>query len=140
MAGSTQSFLRLSFSRDIAEGATGMKAHIVGGGFGGLAAAFFLIRNADVPGDDITIYEAGRQIGGGLFLTGDAQTGYNMPGSVFDREFRCTFELFRSIPSARIPPCPSRTPSSRSTTKTPLTIARTSSTATSTLCTARATA
>ncbi len=77
-----------------------MKAHIVGGGFGGLAAAFFLIRNADVPGDDITIYEAGRQIGGGLFLTGDAQTGYNMPGSVFDREFRCTFELFRSIPSA----------------------------------------
>ena len=28
------------------------------------------------------------------------ETGYNMPGSVFDREFRCTFELFRSIPSA----------------------------------------
>ena len=27
-----------------------MKAHIVGGGFGGLAAAALLIRNADVPG------------------------------------------------------------------------------------------
>ena len=32
-----------------------MKAHIVGGGFGGLAAAALLIRNADLPGADITI-------------------------------------------------------------------------------------
>ncbi|MBV9984248.1 MAG: oleate hydratase, partial [Bradyrhizobium sp.] len=32
-----------------------MKAHIVGGGFGGLAAAFYLIRNAGVSGEDITI-------------------------------------------------------------------------------------
>ncbi len=80
-----------------------MKAHIVGGGFGGLAAAFFLIRNADVPGEDITIYEADRQMGGGLFLTGGPETGYNMPGSVFDREFRCTFDLLQSIPSASDP-------------------------------------
>jgi oleate hydratase len=44
-----------------------MKAHIVGGGFGGLAAAAFLIRNADVPGQDITtIYEADERLGGGL--------------------------------------------------------------------------
>lgn len=78
-----------------------MKAHIVGGEFGGLAAAFFLIRNADVPGENITIYGADRQIGGGLFLAGGPETGYNMPGSVFDREFRCTFNLFQSIPSAR---------------------------------------
>ena len=34
-----------------------MKAHIVGGGFGGLAAAAYLIRNAEVPGQDIAIYE-----------------------------------------------------------------------------------
>ena len=33
-----------------------MKAHIVGGGFGGLAAAALLIRNANVSGPDITIY------------------------------------------------------------------------------------
>ncbi len=32
-----------------------MKAHIVGGGFGGLAAAVLLIQNAKVPGTDITI-------------------------------------------------------------------------------------
>ena len=45
-----------------------MKAHIVGGGFGGLATAALLIRNADVPGADITIYEADDVLGGGFFL------------------------------------------------------------------------
>jgi myosin-crossreactive antigen len=80
-----------------------MKAHIVGGGFGGLAAAALLIRNADVPGADITIYEADDVLGGGFFLGGSAASGYNLPGSVFDKEFRCTFDLLKSIPSARNP-------------------------------------
>jgi oleate hydratase len=80
-----------------------MKAHIVGGGFGGLAAAALLIRNADVPGADITIYEADDVLGGGFFLGGSAAGGYNLPGSVFDKEFRCTFDLLKSIPSTRNP-------------------------------------
>jgi oleate hydratase len=77
-----------------------MKAHIVGGGFGGLAAAAYLIRNAGVSGQDITIYEADRRMGGGFFLGGSAESGYNLPGSVFDSEFRCTFDLLQAIPSA----------------------------------------
>src|SRR5215471_12696359 len=80
-----------------------MRAHIVGGGFGGLAAAMLLIRNAGLSGDDITIYEADEQLGGGFFLGGSAESGYNLPGSVFDKEFRCTFELLKSIPSASNP-------------------------------------
>jgi oleate hydratase len=76
-----------------------MKARIVGGGFGGLAAAAFLIRNGGVTGQDITIYEADDRMGGGFFLGGSAKTGYNLPGSVFDKDFRCTFELFATIPS-----------------------------------------
>src|SRR5215813_2125012 len=80
-----------------------MKAHIVGGGFGGLAAAAYLIRNAGLSGQDITIYEANERRGGGLFLGGRAETGYNLPGSVFDSEFRCTFDLLQSIPSASNP-------------------------------------
>jgi oleate hydratase len=80
-----------------------MQAHIVGGGFGGLAAAAYLIRNADVPGPDITIYEAQAQLGGGFFLGGDAKRGYSLPGSVFDAEFRCTFDLMADIPSNRTP-------------------------------------
>ena len=41
-----------------------MRAHIVGGGFGGLAADALLIRNAGVLGADITIYEADERLGG----------------------------------------------------------------------------
>src|SRR5262245_64255777 len=78
-----------------------MTAHIVGGGFGGLAAAALLIRNTGVSGADITIYEADEQLGGGFFLGGSAESGYNLPGSVFDKEFRCTFDLLKSITSAR---------------------------------------
>lgn len=80
-----------------------MRAHIVGGGFGGLSAAGYLIRNAGMSGRDITIYEADARMGGGFFLGGDAESGYNLPGSVFDSEFRCTFDLLRSIPSASDP-------------------------------------
>ena len=76
-----------------------MKAHIVGGGFGGLAAAAYLIRNAGVSGEDITIYEADERMGGGFFLDGGPETGYNLPGSVFDKEFRCAFDLLQAIPS-----------------------------------------
>jgi oleate hydratase len=80
-----------------------MKAHIVGGGFGGLAAAALLIRNAGISGEDITIYEADDRLGGGFFLEGTADSGYSVPGSVFDKEFRCTFALLKSMPSARKP-------------------------------------
>ena len=81
-----------------------MKAHIVGGGFGGLAAAAYLIRNAGVAGQDITVYEADEQMGGSFSLGGSAQTGYILPcGAVFDSEFRCTFDLLATIPSASDP-------------------------------------
>jgi oleate hydratase len=80
-----------------------MKAHIVGGGFGGLAAAALLIRNANVPGADITIYEADEKLGGGFFLDGDAKSGYNLPGSIFDKEFRCALDLLATIPTQAYP-------------------------------------
>jgi myosin-crossreactive antigen len=80
-----------------------MKAHIVGGGFGGLAAAALLIRNAGMSGPDITIYEADETLGGGFFLAGDAKSGYNLPGSIFDKEFRCALDLLAKIPLRRTP-------------------------------------
>jgi oleate hydratase len=81
-----------------------MKAHIVGGGFGGLAAAAYLIRNAGVSGQDITIYEADERMGGSFSLGGNAESGYILPcGAVFDSEFHCTFDLLGAIPSTRDP-------------------------------------
>jgi oleate hydratase len=76
-----------------------MKAHIVGGGSGGLAAAALLLRNADMSGPDITIHEADEKFGGGFFLAGDAKSSYNLPGSIFDREFRCALDLLGKIPT-----------------------------------------
>ena len=80
-----------------------MKAHIVGGGFAGLAAAALLIRNANVSGTDITIYEAEEKLGGGFFLDGDAEHGYNLPGSIFDKQFRCALDLLATIPTLGYP-------------------------------------
>jgi oleate hydratase len=80
-----------------------MKAHIVGGGFGGLAAAALLIRNAGASGHDITIYEADDRLGGGFFLDGDAKSGYNLPGSIFDKQFRCALDLLATIPTQAYP-------------------------------------
>jgi oleate hydratase len=80
-----------------------MKAHIVGGGFAGLAAAALLIRHANMSGPDITIYEAEDKLGGGFFLDGDAEHGYNLPGSIFDKEFRCALDLLGTIPTQYYP-------------------------------------
>jgi oleate hydratase len=80
-----------------------MKARIVGGGFAGLAAAALLIRDANVLGPDITIYEAEAKLGGGFFLDGDAEHGYNLPGSIFDKEFRCALDLLATIPTQGYP-------------------------------------
>ena len=81
-----------------------MRAHIVGGGFGGLAAAAYLIRNTEVPGQDITIYEADERMGGSFSLGGSAESGYVLPcGAVFDAEFRCTFDLLEAIPATSDP-------------------------------------
>ena len=40
-----------------------IKAHLVGGGIGSLAAAAFMIRDGGVPGKNITIYEAAQRPG-----------------------------------------------------------------------------
>ena len=43
-----------------------MKAYFIGGGIGSLAGAAFLIRDAQLPGRDIMIYEAQPLVGGSL--------------------------------------------------------------------------
>ena len=117
-----------------------MKAHIVGGGFGGLAAAAYLIRNAGVSGQDITIYEADERMGGGFFLGGSAESGYNLPGSVFDRNSAVHSTCLRRSPLQAIRLFPSRMNSSPSMSATRSTTGRASSIATATSCTARVSA
>jgi len=81
-------------SRDI-------KAHLVGGGIGSLAAAAFMIRDGRVPGCNITIYEASNVLGGSLDAAGNAETGYHLRGGrmLTTDNYECTWGLFKSIPS-----------------------------------------
>ena len=116
-----------------------MKAHIVGGGFGGLAAAALLIRNAErIPGPTSRFMRRMRELGGGFFLDGDAEHGYNLPGSIFDKEFRCALGLLAKDPHLEpTRTSPSQTNSSLSITSTRSSTRCTSSTVTSAPCMGR---
>lgn len=82
-----------------------IKAYLVGGGIGSLAAAAFMIRDAQVAGANITIYEAGAVAGGSLDGAGDPERGYSLRGGrMFTTDnYECTWDLFKSIPSLSAP-------------------------------------
>ena len=76
------------------------KFYLVGGGIASLAAAAFLIRDADIPGSRITILEASQSVGGSLDAVGSPESGYVMRGGrMFESKYLCTFDLFSSIPA-----------------------------------------
>ena len=76
------------------------RAHIIGSGIAGLAAAVYLVQDAGMPGKNITIYESRPNLGGCLEAFGNAEEGYLSTGA---REpepyFQCMWELCRRIPS-----------------------------------------
>lgn len=67
------------------------KVYIVGGGIGGLAAAYYFIRDAHIPGENITFLEELDVQGGSLDGAGNATDGYIMRGG---REMITTYENF----------------------------------------------
>ncbi|MRW89202.1 oleate hydratase [Duganella sp. FT80W] len=82
-----------------------MKAYLIGGGIGSLAAAAFMIRDAGVAGGDITIFEALPLAGGSLDGGGDPERGYTLRGGrmLTTDNYECTWDLFKSIPSLEHP-------------------------------------
>ncbi|MDE1156391.1 MAG: oleate hydratase [Acidobacteriaceae bacterium] len=78
-------------------------AYLVGSGLASLAAAAFLIRDAQMPGDRITILEASRIEGGALDGAGNAETGWLIRGGrEMENHFECLWDLYRSIPSLEV--------------------------------------
>ncbi|MCA8892028.1 MAG: oleate hydratase, partial [Hyphomonas sp.] len=74
--------------------------YLAGGGIASLAAAVFLIRDAGVSGEQVTIFEKEDRFGGSLDGAGDAEMGYLVRGGrMFEPNFVCTFDLLNSIPS-----------------------------------------
>ncbi|MEJ6003982.1 oleate hydratase [Paucibacter sp. AS339] len=78
-----------------------IKAYLLGGGIGSMAAAAFMIRDAKVPGANITIFEAAPLMGGSLDGAGDAERGYSLRGGrmLTTDNYECTWDLFKTIPS-----------------------------------------
>ena len=82
------------------EGVDNKRAWIVGTGLGGLSAACFLVRDAQMPGDHITLFEHLPMAGGSCDGFYDQKRGYIMRGGrEMDNHFECMWDLFRSIPS-----------------------------------------
>ena len=78
-----------------------VKAYLIGGGIGSLAAAAFLIRDGGFPGTSISILEANPVMGGSLDGSADPERGYSMRGGrmLTTDNYECTWDLFKSIPS-----------------------------------------
>ena len=85
---------------DKPEGIEQKHAYIVGTGLGGLSAACFLVRDAQMPGENITLFEHLPIAGGSCDGFYDKQRGFIMRGGrEMDNHFECMWDLFRSIPS-----------------------------------------
>jgi oleate hydratase len=78
-----------------------LKAYLIGGGIGSLAAAAFMIRDGGLPGENISILEALPVMGGSLDGAGDPGIGYSLRGGrmLTTDNYECTWDLFKSIPS-----------------------------------------
>jgi len=76
------------------------KAYLVGGGIASLAAAVFMIRDGDILGHNITIFEELDKVGGSLDGAGSPRDGYVLRGGrMLERKYLCTYDLFSSIPN-----------------------------------------
>ena len=82
------------------DGVDHKSAYLIGSGLASLAAACFLVRDAQMPGSHIHILEKNSIPGGALDGDELPGTGYVMRGGrEMDNHFECMWDLFRSIPS-----------------------------------------
>ena len=90
-----------AFARPVKpEGVDHKSAYLIGSGLASLAAACFLVRDAQMPGSHIHVLEKNALPGGGLDGDEFPGVGYVMRGGrEMDNHFECMWDLFRSIPS-----------------------------------------
>ena len=86
------------------EGIDVKRAHIVGGGIAGLAAAAFLVSDAHMPAENVTVYESLDVVGGALDAGGDPRAGYTARGGrELEPSSECMWYLCGKIPSLQTP-------------------------------------
>ncbi|GAA1856786.1 oleate hydratase [Microbacterium koreense] len=86
------------------EGVDGRRAYFVGSGLAALAGAAFLIRDAQMPGEAITIFEELELPGGSMDGLLDEHKGFIIRGGrEMEAHFETLWDLFKSIPSLDTP-------------------------------------
>ena len=81
--------------------AANTNVYMIGSGIGSLAAAVYLIRDANVPGKNIRIFETLDTDGGSLDGAGDAKRGYMIRGGRMLNipTYECLQDIMTAIPS-----------------------------------------
>lgn len=93
-----------NINTDKPDGIEKRKAYMVGSGIASMAAAFFLVRDGRMPGENITIFERKDINGGALDGSGNAEEGYVIRGGrEMEEHYECTWDMFSQIPSLKNP-------------------------------------
>jgi len=80
------------------------KIYLIGSGIASLASAFYLEKDAGVPGDNIHILEKNTVAGGALDGAGDAEHGFvTRGGRMHELHYTCYWDLLSQIPSYEDP-------------------------------------
>jgi len=86
------------------EGVDQKSAYIIGTGLAGLAAAFYLVRDGQMKGENIHLLEKLELAGGSCDGRKDITKGFYMRGGrEMDNHFECMWDMFRDIPSIETP-------------------------------------
>lgn len=79
-------------------------AYIIGSGLAGLSAAVFLVRDAQMKGENICILEELPVAGGSLDGADRPNAGFVVRGGrEMENHFECLWDMYRSIPSLEVP-------------------------------------
>lgn len=86
------------------EGVEKKSAYIIGTGLAGLTAAFYLVRDGQMPGNHIHLLEKLELAGGSCDGYKDVHKGFYMRGGrEMDNHFEIMWDVFRDVPSIEIP-------------------------------------
>lgn len=86
------------------EGVDNKKAYIIGTGLAGLAAAFYLVRDGQMKGENIHLLEKLELAGGSCDGRKDITKGFYMRGGrEMDNHFECMWDMYKDIPSIETP-------------------------------------
>ena len=86
------------------EGVEKKSAYIIGTGLAGLTAAFYLVRDGQMPGNQIHLLEKLELAGGSCDGYKDVHKGFYMRGGrEMDNHFEIMWDVFRDVPSIETP-------------------------------------